>query len=110
LAFGLLSGKYRNGQRPQGRITQYPEMSRYNGAQAALAVDAYAAVADQFGLTLTQLALGFVNVQPFVGSNIIGATTLAQLDENIATESVVLSTECLEALEQVHQRFTYPCP
>ncbi|MDH4379046.1 MAG: aldo/keto reductase [Vampirovibrionales bacterium] len=110
LAFGLLSGKYRHGQRPQGRITQYPEMSRYNSPQAALAVEAYAAVADQFGFTLTQLALGFVNAQPFVGSNIIGATTLAQLDENIATESVVLSTECLEALEQIHQRFTYPCP
>ncbi|MFN8614650.1 MAG: aldo/keto reductase [Vampirovibrionales bacterium] len=111
LAFGLLSGKYRQGQRPAGtRITQYPEMSRYNSPQAALAVEAYAVVAEQFELTLTQLALGFINAQPFVASNLIGATTLAQLEENIATHSVVLPTECLQAIEAVHAQYTYPCP
>lgn len=111
LAFGRLSGKYRNGQtEPNGRISLFPQMGRYNSDIAIAATEAYAQVADQFNVSLTDLSLAFVNQQPFVTSNIIGATTLAQLEENINSASVVLSPECFQAIEAVHHQYTYPCP
>ncbi len=110
LAFGLLTGKYRHGQTPKGRISLYPVMSRYNNANAREAVEAYACIADDFGVSLTHLSLAFINQQPFVTSNIIGATTLDQLHENIDSATITLPAECFEAIERVHAQYTYPCP
>ena len=56
------------------------------------------------------MALAFVTQRPFVTANIIGATTLAQLKENIASASVELDDEVLSAIETIHGRFTYPAP
>lgn len=111
LAFGVLSGKYRHGARPDGaRLTLYQRFTRYTHEHAESAVEAYAALADRFNISLTHLALAFVNSRHFVTSNIIGATSMSQLKENIQSIEVSLGQEVNEALEEVHQRFTFPCP
>lgn len=111
LAFGMLTGKYMDGRRPEGaRITLYKRFSRYLGERAEKATAAYAGLAKEHGLTPAQMALAWVNSRSFVTSNIIGATSMAQLQENIGSASVSLSDELLEALEVLHREYTYPCP
>lgn len=111
LAFGVLSGKYLNGARPEGaRITRYKRFSRYTHDRAESAVKAYANLAEAHGMSLVHLALAFVNTRPFVTSNIIGATSMAQLKENVESASVTLDDEVLQELESLHEQHTYPCP
>ncbi len=111
LAFGVLTGKYRNGQLPDNsRLKLFPRMARYNSDQSREATEAYAAIAAKHNLTLTQLSLAFVTDRPFVTSNIIGATTMAQLQENIATADITLSTEILKEIDAVHERIPSPAP
>ncbi len=111
LAFGMLTGKYLDGACPAGgRLTRFERFSRYSGPQGIAATEEYAALAHAYGLTLTQLALAFVNGQPFVASNLIGATSRDQLAENIASLDVVLEDSLCEAVEEIHGRYTYPCP
>jgi aryl-alcohol dehydrogenase-like predicted oxidoreductase len=111
LAFGVLSGKYRNGQLPENsRLKLFPRMARYNSEESSVATEAYAAIADKHGLTLTQLSLAFVTDRPFVTSNIIGATTTEQLKENIDTAAMTLSDEVLEEIDAVHNRIPNPAP
>ena len=59
---------------------------------------------------MTALALAFVNDRPFVASNIIGATSLEQLAENIASADVTLSPDVLDAIDAVHAEISNPCP
>ncbi len=109
LAFGVLSGKYRGGQRPeQARLTLFPHYDRYSSDPCRSAVELYHELAERNGLTLTQLSLAFVNDRPFVTSNIIGATTLLQLEENIGTARIRLNDEVLEAINSIHE--TIPSP
>ena len=111
LAFGVLSGKYLAGARPpQSRVTLFERFSRYNGAQADLAVQAYVDLARRSGLDPCQMALAFVNSRPFLTSTIIGATTMAQLRSNIASHGLRLSRDVLEEIETIHKRYTIPCP
>jgi len=111
LAFGVLSGKYLNNQWPEdARITLFPRFDRYLNPQAQAAIQAYYDVAKQHNLSLTQMALSYVNNRPFVTSNIIGATTMAQLKENIDSINIKLNDELLSQLEQIHQKYTYPSP
>lgn len=111
LGFGVLSGKYLEGKKPEGaRLTLYSRFSRYNSPQVERATQAYVDLAREQGLSPTQLALAFVNSRPFLTSNIIGATTLAQLDENIASHEVRLSDEVLDQIEAIHRIYTYPAP
>ena len=111
LAFGVLSGKYRNGQLPDNsRLKLFPRMARYNSDQSREATEAYAAIAEKHQLSLTQLALAFVTDRPFVTSNIIGATTMAQLKENIDTAAITLSAEMLKQIDAVHNRIPNPAP
>jgi aryl-alcohol dehydrogenase-like predicted oxidoreductase len=111
LAFGVLSGKYLQGQRPAGaRVTLFERFSRYSGEHALAAVTEYVALAREHGLTPVQLALAFVNQQPFVTSNLVGATRLEQLRENVATWDLKLDADVQARIESIHQRFTYPCP
>jgi aryl-alcohol dehydrogenase-like predicted oxidoreductase len=67
-------------------------------------------VADEFGFTPARMALAFVNSRPFVTSNIIGATTMEQLRENIASIHTSLSPGVLEAIESIHRRMPDPSP
>ena len=109
LAFGVLSGKYRGGQKPeQARLTLFPHYDRYSSDPCRSAVELYHELAERNGLTLTQLSLAFVNDRPFVTSNIIGATTLLQLEENIGTARIRLNDEVLEAINSIHE--TIPSP
>ncbi len=111
LAFGMLTGKYLNGQQPENaRITLFERFVRYTGERAERATAAYCQLAQDHGLTPAQLALAWVNSRPFVTSNIIGATNLDQLRENIGSVRIELSQDVLEALEELHREFTYPCP
>ena len=61
-------------------------------------------------LSLTQMSLAFVNQQPFVTSNIIGATTMDQLKENIESVEIKLSEEILKEINQVHENIPNPAP
>ena len=111
LAFGVLSGKYLNGQRPQGaRLTLWDRFSRYNGEIATAATQAYVDLAKQHKLNPAQMALAFVTSRPFVTSNIIGATTKEQLETNLASADLRLAEDVLNEIESIHTRYTYPCP
>ncbi len=111
MAFGVLSGKFLTGEsHPNARIKLFPQFSRYNSAQCAEASRLYQEVASKNGLTLTEMSLAFVRQQAFVTSTIIGATTMEQLKENIATIDVVLSNEILKEIEAVHAIIPDPAP
>ena len=111
LAFGVLAGKYLHGARPpDGRLTLFARFTRYNGPQAELAAREYVALAREQGLDPAQMALAFVQSRPFIASTIIGATTMAQLDSNIGSAEVVLGRAVLKSIEEIHSRFTIPCP
>jgi aryl-alcohol dehydrogenase-like predicted oxidoreductase len=111
LGFGVLSGKYLDAQKPAGaRLTLYPDYARYSSPSAIRATEQYAALAQQHGLTLAQMALAFVNSRRFVTATIIGATTLAQLEENISSIDVELSAEMLEGIEKIHREISNPSP
>jgi aryl-alcohol dehydrogenase-like predicted oxidoreductase len=111
LAFGMLSGKYLGDQRPEGaRLTLFERFSRYSNPQGIAATEEYAALAKAHGLTPVQLALGFINRQGFVTSNLVGATRMEQLTENIASVDVALDDTVLAGIEEIHARYTYPCP
>lgn len=111
LAFGVLSGKYLGGRRPEGaRLTLFDRFSRYTHERAEAATQAYYALAESQGLTLTQMALAFVNEQRFVTSNIVGATSVEQLSENISAIDVELANDVAAELDRLHQIHTIPCP
>ncbi|WP_192035530.1 NADP(H)-dependent aldo-keto reductase [Halomonas sp. YLGW01] len=111
LAFGVLSGKYLDGARPpKGRLTLFERFKRYTSPLADQATRAYVELAREHGLDPAQMALAYVNSRPFLTSNIIGATTMEQLESNLASESLKLSDEVLEGIEAVHRRLPNPSP
>jgi aryl-alcohol dehydrogenase-like predicted oxidoreductase len=111
LAFGVLSGKFLTGEsHPNARLSLFPQYARYSSAQSTEATKLYQGIARKHGLTLTELALAFVQQQPFVTSSIIGATTIEQLKENIATIDVVLSNEILREIDAIQAIIPDPAP
>jgi aryl-alcohol dehydrogenase-like predicted oxidoreductase len=109
LAFGLLSGKYTKNPEERGRMTLYPDFGqRYKKPSVPAAVSAYVQLAKKYGVTPTQLALGYVRSRPFVASTIIGATNLAQLSENLS--DITLDAALLTAIEEIHLRYSNPAP
>jgi len=111
LAFGMLSGKYRHDQWPaQARLTLFKYFSRYTNPYAMAATEKYCQLAEAHGLSPTQLALQYVTGRSFVTSNIIGATTIAQLEENLGSINVEISDELEKALEAIHTEFPNPAP
>ncbi len=111
LGFGRLTDKFHNGtDRPENRINQFAQMSRYNGPRSIEAARAYYELAQQHNMSLAQLALTFVNTRPFVASNIIGATSMEQLKENIATGDMELSIELLRSINNIHDQNPNPAP
>jgi len=111
MAFGVLSGKFLSGEsHPNARIKLFPQFSRYNSNQCTEATRLYQEVARKNGLTLTEMALAFVTQQAFVTSTIIGATTMEQLKENIATIDVVLSDEIIAEINAVQAIIPDPAP
>ena len=102
LAFGVLTGKYLDDTPTDARVTLFPTMNRYSTPESTKAVKAYAKIAKRHGLTITQLSLAFVNQLPFVTSNIIGATKMSQLKENIESINIDLSQEIIDEINAVH--------
>jgi aryl-alcohol dehydrogenase-like predicted oxidoreductase len=111
LAFGRLSGKYEAGtDSPDDRINQFSTMARYNSDQSKEATRQYMDIAKKYNISLAQMSLAFVNSRDFVTSNIIGATNMIQLKENIESINIMLSKECLKDIEAVHQAIPDPAP
>jgi len=111
LSFGVLSGKYLNGQVPEGsRHKLFPDFMRYFMPNGVRATEAYVALARKHGLEPAGMALAFVNSRRFLTSNIIGATTLEQLKSNLKSEELVLSDEILAEIQAIHQSHSNPAP
>jgi aryl-alcohol dehydrogenase-like predicted oxidoreductase len=111
LAFGILSGKFLDGKKhPNSRIELFPQMARYNNPQVKNVIKKYAEIAKKHNLSLTQLSLAFVNQQPFVVSNIIGATSIKQLEENINSINITLSNKVINEIEDVFISQPNPAP
>jgi aryl-alcohol dehydrogenase-like predicted oxidoreductase len=110
LSMGVLTGKYLGGARPEGARFVFNERNsnRYNPPHAQAATERYVAIAKKHGLDPAQMALAFVNEQPFVASTIIGATTLDQLKICIESIDVELSPEVLADIAQVYLEFPDP--
>ncbi|CAA0146184.1 putative oxidoreductase, NADP(H)-dependent aldo-keto reductase [Tenacibaculum maritimum] len=112
LAQGVLSGKYLDGKTPEGaRGTLFPRfIARYTSEGSQKAVREYQRIAVKNGLTLSELALAYINQLPFVTSNIIGATKMSQLKENINSIHIELSSEILNEIEAIHALIPNPAP
>ncbi len=112
LAFGWLTGKYDHNQRPEGTRLQLFERfcARYNKDIAFKAALAYNDLARSIGISPAQMALAWINQHPVVTSNIIGATTLAQLKENLESPSIKLDESTLNAIDALQAQFGSPAP
>ena len=111
LAFGVLTGKYLSStQDPNARLNLFKQFNRYTDLRAIEATKSYVELASKHNLTPATMALQFVTTRPFVTSNIIGATTLAQLEENIASISMEWNDEFLNQINKIHNRHPNPAP
>ena len=109
LAFGLLSGKYVNDAPENSRFTLFPEFGqRYRKLNVPAAVEAYANLAAEHGLSPASMALAFIRSRPFVASTIVGATSMLQLQENL--DSVELDAAVINSIESIHARYPNPAP
>ncbi len=111
LAQGYLTGKYLDGARPPGaRTTLFERGQRYQTPGAEDAIRRYVALAREAGLDPAAMALAFVTSRPFVTSNIIGATSMEQLQVAIGSAQVTISPELEAKIDAVHQKVGNPCP
>ncbi len=111
MAFGVLSGKYLNDAKPAGtRLVMFDRFTRYTNPQALTATEAYVTLARENGLDPAQMALAFVNSRPFLTSNIIGATSMAQLRTNIDSSNIELDKSVAREIEAIHARISNPAP
>jgi aryl-alcohol dehydrogenase-like predicted oxidoreductase len=111
LGFGILTGKYFNGKMPKNsRLDLFPTLKRFSNENSIKAAKLYEEVAKKHNLSLTHLSLSFVNDRPFVTSNIIGATNLEQLKENIESINIKLSDEIISELNSINNKIPNPSP
>ena len=112
LAMGLHTGKYSDGTaNEKSRLNKFTSSwPRYRGVNALPAAHKYHALAQEHGLSTTQMALAFINTRPFVTSNIFGATSLQQLEENIDSIDVVLSEDVLKGIEEINELYPNATP
>jgi len=111
LAAGGLSGKYRNGKMPKdSRMALFKGWERHLNPLAMKAYDKYFNLAKDFNLTMVQLAQSFVNSRPFVTSNIIGATTMDQLKENVESINIEFTDEMMDRVNEIHNNNPNPSP
>ncbi len=111
LGFGVLSGKYLGDRLPEGsRIKLFPNYTRYSSKTAVLATQKYYELAQEHNISLAQMALAYVNSKPFLTSNIIGATSMKQLKENIGSIDITLTSEIMEGIEKIHEEHPNPAP
>ena len=111
LAAGGLSGKYRNGKMPKdSRMALFKGWERHLNPLAMKAYDKYFKLAKDFNLSMVQLAQSFVNSRPFVTSNIIGATTMDQLKENVESINIEFTDEMMDKVNEIHNDNPNPSP
>ena len=111
LAAGGLTGKYRDGKMPKdSRMALFKGWERHLNSLAMKAYDEYFKIAKDFNLTMVQLAQSFVNSRPFVTSNIIGATTMNQLKENVESINIEFTDEMMERVNEIHNNSPNPSP
>ena len=111
LGQGYLTGKYQNGARPPGaRSTLFNRGQRYEKPGVGVAIDAYLALAREVGLDPVHLALAFVTSRKFVTSNIVGATSAAQLETILASADVTMSPDLEDRIDAIHQVHQNPAP
>lgn len=109
LTRGLISGKYLDGAMPEGtRLAIDSRIEHRASAQTDATIKAYIALAKKHNLDVCQMALAFVNQQPFVTSNLIGATTMAQLKSNIASIDIGLSQDVMEDIKTIRKQYPMP--
>jgi aryl-alcohol dehydrogenase-like predicted oxidoreductase len=103
LASGWLSGAIRAGSAiATNRSRLMPDRFDLEKNQTRLdAVEKLAKVADQAGLTLIQLALGFVTAHPAITSAIVGPRTLDHLQTQLAAADTVLASDVLDAIDAI---------
>ena len=111
LAGGRLSGKYINNQKPKNsRYILWPRrFSRHNTKRGEVAIEKYVKIAKKYNIAPSTFANSFVNDRPFVTSNIIGATNINQLKENIDSIKITLTKEMLDEIEEIHLLDPNPC-
>ncbi|WP_300569460.1 aldo/keto reductase [Flavobacterium sp.] len=110
LGFGFLTGKHLNGIQSNSRLGLFPNFIRYTNENCFKVTKIYQDLAHDCGLTLTELALAFVNHQSFVTSTIIGATSLDQLEENINAFDVMLTDAVLAEINKIQEKIPNPAP
>jgi len=112
LAFGFLSGKYRNNNLPEGsRMKLFGDFfPRYKSNNGEKAIEDYYKIAKKYNLSLTQMSLAFINSRTFVTSNIIGATNMEQLKENIDSINIKLDKETIQDINRIHKNNPNPAP
>ena len=112
LASGILSGKYRNGALPEGsRIKLFGDyFPRYKTKNATNAVEEYYKISTNHNLNLAQMSLKFCELQPFITSVIIGATSMEQLKTDIESVNVELSDEVIKEINKIQEMYQNPCP
>jgi len=111
-ASGYLTGKYCNGALPENsRFGQFKEtFGRYVNTAGTAAMERYVALARDNGWNPAQMALTFVNMQPFLTSNIIGATNLEQLKNALDTHDMKLPKELIGEINKIEAEYPMPCP
>ena len=111
LAFGYLTGKYRNNNMPKGsRIDLFKDFTRYNNENSIKAIEEYYKISQKFNLDFAQMSIKFCEIQPFVTSVIIGATTMQQLKTNVESVNVNLNNEIINEINEVQKIYPNPCP
>ena len=112
LAGGFLTGKYRNNNFPENsRQKLFADYyTRYSNPNASLVIEKYYNIAKKFGLNFAQMSIKFCEIQKFLTSVIIGATTMEQLKINIESVSVNLEEEILKEINNVQIKYPNPCP
>jgi aryl-alcohol dehydrogenase-like predicted oxidoreductase len=112
LASGFLTGKYRNNSLPKNsRIERDGDFwTRYNKPNRNNAIEEYYKIANKYSLDMTQMSIKFCEIQDFMTSVIIGATTMEQLKTNIESVNVNLSNDVIEEINQVQTIYPNPCP
>ena len=111
LAFGYLTGKYRNNNMPKGsRIDLFKDFDRYNNENGIKAIEEYYKISQKFNLDFAQMSIKFCEIQPFVTSVIIGATTMQQLKTNVESVNVNLNNEIINEINEIQKIYPNPCP
>ena len=113
LASGYLTGKYRNNNFPKGSRMERDFnfwKYRYNTPNLNNAVEEYYKISKKYNMDMSQMSLKFCEMQDFITSTIIGATTMQQLKTNIESVNVVLNKEIIKEINDVQKIFSNPCP